>query len=186
MSSLKTASKENAKKIQEFCKEFGYDFKLGHAYELLAKLEGQKSWNVMSSANGSVSSKPLPRRCYNTSYHLKNEEGFYQLGLVTENDPGYLPFGFFNEHITEEEATRRIDELNLKEFNITKEEAHEILISSMFPPPKNFELFLRDVKLITFALNYMRIHIEDATRDSDELLDDEDIDRVLELVEWHV
>ncbi|MDB4330153.1 hypothetical protein N9948_00275 [bacterium] len=41
--------KKTAKLIQSRLVELGYDFKLGHAYEVLAALSGDKSWNVAST-----------------------------------------------------------------------------------------------------------------------------------------
>jgi hypothetical protein len=44
-----TTLKDRAHRIQEICKELGYNLKLGHAYELMAVLHGYKSWNSMSA-----------------------------------------------------------------------------------------------------------------------------------------
>jgi hypothetical protein len=41
--------KSLAKKTQETLKDLGYIVPLGHAYELLARLAGHKSWNVAST-----------------------------------------------------------------------------------------------------------------------------------------
>lgn len=43
-------NKEIAKKTQEILKELGHDVSLGHAYELLSRIAGFKSWNVAAKS----------------------------------------------------------------------------------------------------------------------------------------
>ena len=45
------SNKDLAKQTQSILKELGHDVSLGHAYELLAKLTGAKSWNVAKAMN---------------------------------------------------------------------------------------------------------------------------------------
>ena len=51
---MSSESKSLAKKTQQVLKDLGYDVPLGHAYELLARLAGHKSWNVASTDPGFV------------------------------------------------------------------------------------------------------------------------------------
>jgi hypothetical protein len=45
---MSTESKVLAKKVQSALKELGHEISLGHAYELISKIAGYKSWNVAS------------------------------------------------------------------------------------------------------------------------------------------
>jgi len=57
---MATVSQKNqAKVIQTRLKELGFDVMLGHAYEVIAALDGEKSWNVTSSKlnKGSLNSE---------------------------------------------------------------------------------------------------------------------------------
>lgn len=51
---MSSESKSLAKKTQQALKDLGYDVPLGHAYEVLARIAGHKSWNVASTDPGFV------------------------------------------------------------------------------------------------------------------------------------
>jgi len=57
---MSQSNKDLAKSAQSILKGFGYEVKLGHVYELMAKLSGFNSWNVANAKNAQFSGNDDP------------------------------------------------------------------------------------------------------------------------------
>jgi hypothetical protein len=130
-------------KSQSFLKEFGYDVKTSHLYELYSKLSNEKDWNIAKVKNVQFADllNPKPElKTVNMSFLIDQSVSFLNINEA-ERFPTPKRIEVLVKMISKYEPTLNIHQVKTKVFNYYSTKFQER--SQVFPEMKRYEQFLK-------------------------------------------